>query len=82
MFGRAQGVPHVGCRVVLRHVGHGDRHVGVDRNAVAGNLLRHTLSVLIAAAYWDRRRCGSEDPIWTVVGMYTRGRLLAPPRSG
>jgi hypothetical protein len=54
----------------------------VDRNAVAGNLLRHTLSVLIAAAYWDRRRCGSEDPIWTVVGMYTRGRLLAPPRSG
>ena len=48
----------------------------------AGNQLRHTLTVLIAAAYWDRRRCGFEDPPWTLIGMYTRGRLLAPPRSG
>jgi hypothetical protein len=47
-----------------------------------GNHLRHTLTVLIAAAYWDRRRCGFEDPPWTLIGMYTRGRLLAPPRSG
>ena len=48
----------------------------------AGNQLRHTLTVLIAAAYWDRRRCGFEDPQWTLIGMYTRGRLFAPPRSG
>src|SRR6476646_10306832 len=48
----------------------------------AGNQLRHTLTVLIAAAYWDRRRCGFEDHPWTLIGMYTRGRLLAPPRSG
>ena len=47
----------------------------------AGNQLRHTMTVLIAAAYWDRRRCGFEDPPWTLIGMYTRGRLLAPPRS-
>ena len=32
--------------------------------------------------YWDRRRCGFEDPPWTLIGMYTRGRLLALPRSG
>ena len=48
----------------------------------AGNQLRHTLTMLIAAAYWDRRCCGFEEPPWTLIGMYTRGRLLAPPRSG
>lgn len=42
-----------------------------------GNLLRHALTVLSAAAYWDRLRC--TDPPWTLIGMYTRGRLLAPP---
>ena len=48
----------------------------------AGNQLRHTLTTLIAAAYRDRRCCGFEEPPWTLIGMYTRGRLLAPPRSG
>jgi len=48
----------------------------------AGNQLRHTLTMLIAAAYWDRRRCGFEDPPWTLISMYTRGPLLALPRSG
>lgn len=48
----------------------------------AGNQLRHTLTVLSAAAFWDRRRCGFNDPPWALIGMYTRGRLLAPPRSG
>jgi hypothetical protein len=43
------------------------------------NLLRHALSVLAAAAYWDRRRCGFTDPPWTLIGVYTRGRLLGPP---
>lgn len=47
-----------------------------------GNQLWHTLTTLIAAAYWDRRCCGFEEPPWTLIGMYTRGRLLAPPRSG
>jgi hypothetical protein len=44
-----------------------------------GNMLRHALSVLSAATYWDRHRCGILDPPWTLIGMYTRGRLLAPP---
>lgn len=44
-----------------------------------GNPLRHALSVLAAAAYWDRHRFGFTDPPWTLIGIYTRGRLLAPP---
>lgn len=47
----------------------------------ANHQLRHTLTILSAAAYWDRLRCGFTDPPWTLIGMYTRGRLLAPPRS-
>ncbi len=27
----------------------------------AGNQLRYTLTILSAAAYWDRRRCGFEN---------------------
>ena len=44
-----------------------------------GDMLRHTLTVLAAAAYWDRARCGFTDEPWTLIGMYTRGRLLTPP---
>ena len=44
-----------------------------------GNMLRHALSVLAAAAYWDRHRCAIPDPPWTLIGIYTRGRLLALP---
>ena len=44
-----------------------------------GNLLRHALTVLAAAAYWDRHRCGLTDPPWTLIGLDTRGRLLARP---
>ena len=44
-----------------------------------GNLLRHALTVLAATAYWDRHRYGFTDPPWTLIGLYTRGRLLAPP---
>lgn len=45
----------------------------------AGDMLRHTLTMLAAAAYWDRTRIGLTDPPWTLIGMYTRGRLLTPP---
>ena len=50
-------------------------------NALAstGNLLRDTLTVLAAAAWWARRRLGIVEPVWTLIGLYTRGRLLAPP---
>ncbi|WP_234789426.1 hypothetical protein [Mycolicibacterium fortuitum] len=44
-----------------------------------GNMLHNVLSILAAAAHWDRARCAFDDPPWTLIGMYTRGRLLAPP---
>ena len=47
----------------------------------SGNLLHHTLTVLAATAFHDQRRCGFADPPWALIGMYTRGRLLSPPRS-
>jgi len=43
------------------------------------NMLHHALSTLSAAAYWDRQRWVLKDPPWTLIGMYTRGRLLTPP---
>lgn len=46
---------------------------------LGANPLRDALSVLAAAAYWDRHRFGFIDPPWTLIGTYTRGRLLAPP---
>ena len=48
----------------------------------AGNLLLHTLCILSAAAVEDRRRFGFTDPPWDLIGIYTQGRLLSPPRSG
>jgi hypothetical protein len=45
----------------------------------ACNLVRDTLTVLAAAAWWARRRLGIAEPVWTLVGLYTPGRLLAPP---
>jgi hypothetical protein len=45
---------------------------------LGANPLRDALSVLAAAAYWDRHRFGFTDPPWTLVGTCTRGRLLAP----
>jgi hypothetical protein len=50
-------------------------------NALAstGNLLLDCLTVLAAAAWWARRRLGIAEPVWTLIGLYTGGRLLAPP---
>lgn len=47
--------------------------------ASTGNLLRDTLTLLAAAAWWARRRLGIAEPVWTLIGLYTGGRLLAPP---
>ena len=47
--------------------------------ASTGNLLRDALTVLAAAAWWARRRLGIAEPVWTLIGLYTRGSLLARP---
>ena len=44
-----------------------------------GNLLRAALTILAAAAWWTRQRLGIAEPPWSLIGLYTRGRLLAPP---
>lgn len=44
-----------------------------------GTMLHYALSILAAAAHWEYRRYGISDPPWTLIGLYTRGRLLAPP---
>jgi hypothetical protein len=46
-----------------------------------GDPLRHALTVLSAAALHDKHRFGFSDPPWTLIGMYSSGRLLCPPRS-
>lgn len=48
----------------------------------AGNLLLYALCLLSAAAVEERRRFGFPDPPWDLIGIYTQGRLLSPPRSG
>jgi transposase-like protein len=47
--------------------------------ASTGNLLRDALTVLAAAAWWARQRLGIAEPVWTLIGLHTAGRLLAPP---
>ncbi len=47
--------------------------------ASTSNLLLDCLTVLAAAAWWARRRLGIAEPMWTLIGLYTGGRLLAPP---
>ena len=47
--------------------------------AGTGKLLRDALTVLAAAAWWSRRRLGIDEPLWTLIGLHTGGRLLAPP---
>ena len=46
--------------------------------ASTGNLLRDALTVLAAAAWWARQRLGIDEPVWTLIGLHTGGRLLAP----
>ena len=46
-----------------------------------GNPLRHALTVLAATAFHHKQRFGFSDPPWTLIGLYTSGRLLCPPRS-
>ncbi|GAC1407186.1 MAG: hypothetical protein NVSMB60_27460 [Mycobacterium sp.] len=46
-----------------------------------GDPLRHALTVLAATAFHDKQRFGFSDSPWALIGMYTSGRLLCPPRS-
>jgi hypothetical protein len=45
----------------------------------ATNPLREALTVLAAAAYAARQRLGLTEPLWTLIALHVRGRLLAAP---
>ncbi|UQX11310.1 helix-turn-helix domain-containing protein [Candidatus Mycobacterium methanotrophicum] len=45
----------------------------------AASPLRDALTVLAAAAYAARQRLGLTEPLWTLIGLHTQGRLLAAP---
>lgn len=44
-----------------------------------GNLLRDALTMLAAAAWWTHQRLGINEPLWTLIGLHTHGKLLAAP---
>lgn len=41
-------------------------------------LLCDALTMLAAAAWWTQRRLGINEPLWTLIGLHSHGRLLAP----
>lgn len=45
----------------------------------ASGPLCDALTVLVAAASAARRRLGLIEPVWTLIGLHTHGRLLAAP---
>ncbi len=47
--------------------------------AWTGNRLRDALTVLAAAAWCTQHRLGINEPLWTLIGLHTHGRLLAAP---
>jgi hypothetical protein len=47
--------------------------------AATANLLHDTLNILATAAWWTRQRLGITEPMWTLIGLYTGGRLLSAP---
>lgn len=58
--------------------------IELDRDAfnqlpAAATPLRDALTVLAAAARAARQRLGLTEPLWTLIGLHTRGQLLAAP---
>lgn len=51
----------------------------LNRTLVWPTPLGDALNLLAGAALASQRRWDSKHPVWTLVGMFTRGRLLPPP---
>ena len=51
----------------------------LNRRLVWPTPLGDALNLLAAAALACQRRWESTLPVWTLIGMFTRGRLLPPP---
>jgi len=50
------------------------------RPAPQRTTLGHALNLLAGAAVRFRDCFGSSDPVWSLIGFFAHGRLLAPPR--
>ena len=63
------------------------RAAGLDRELLATRLepskptLWHALNILGGAARCARERFGCTDPPWSLIGLYTRGRLIGSATS-
>ena len=62
-----------------------DRAAAIDREllvrpAAQRTTLGHALNLLAGAAVRFRDCFGSSDPVWSLIGFFAHGRLLAPPR--
>ena len=63
-----------------------DQAVLIDREllvrpAPQRTTLGHALNLLAGTAVRVRDCFGRSDPVWSLIGFFARGRLLAPPRS-
>ena len=63
-----------------------DRAAAIDRELLVRpaphrTALGHALNLLAGAAMRFRDCFGSSDPVWSLIGFFAHGRLLAPPRS-
>jgi Domain of unknown function (DUF6431) len=62
-----------------------DQAVTIDREllvrpAAQPTTLAHALNLLAGAAVRFRECFGRSDPVWSLIGFFARGRLLAAPR--
>jgi hypothetical protein len=92
----AGDMPCPRCRGVLRPFGTGRirtvRDVGADTVTVTPRRARcadcqvtptlgHGLNLLAGAAVRLRDSFDISDPVWSLIGFFAHGRLLAPPRT-
>ena len=52
----------------------------LDRPAPQRTTLGHGLNLLAGAAVRLRDSFDISDPVWSLIGFFAHGRLLAPPR--
>jgi hypothetical protein len=65
---RRMHCPRSGCGGTLMRWGFGRRR-----------RIRGLGAVAIEPRPWARQRLGLAEPLWTLIGLHTGGRLLAPP---
>ena len=57
-----------------------DRELLVRPGSTADHILGHALNLFAGAAVRFRECFGRSDPVWSLIGFFAHGRLLAAPR--